>query len=331
MSALKAGAVNNLHVNSHLAAVVSDDQHTDGAATGLERLLEAVPEGRLVNDGEVLLDVAGLGHGDDGAVLHVENTVLLEDGAEHGLDHDGGGGVGHEGGLLVELLGEEVDTEVTVLAGGGGGGDPDHLARAALEDEDVTEADVVAGDGDGVGSLLDGRGGTGGGAAADRGDLGLDVAVLIVVTHCGVGAGKAGRDGGRGVGLVVQKLYLLLGGGKASGAGEVDGGVDGGLGHVEVRVLLDGAGDSSVDSELVTEGSARLEDGAAGGKVDGGLVDVGDGLVVGLRTVGGVDSSGFLAVVGLDAGAVFTLSDVYDRAVRLVAGIELDVRLEVVG
>lgn len=171
--------MDDLHVNSHLAAVVSDDEDADGATARLESLLEAVPERRLVNDGEVLLDITGLGHGDDGAILHVKDAVLLEDGAEHGLDNDAGGGVGDEAGLLMELLGEEVNTEVAVLAGGSRGADADDLAGAALEDQDVTEADVVAGDGDGVGSLLNGRGGSG--AAADGRDLSLDVAFMMVV------------------------------------------------------------------------------------------------------------------------------------------------------
>lgn len=48
------------------------------------------------------------------------------------------------------MLGEEVDTEVSVLASGRGGGNADDLARAALQDQEVAEADVVAGDGDGV-------------------------------------------------------------------------------------------------------------------------------------------------------------------------------------
>jgi hypothetical protein len=50
----------------------------------------------------------------------------------------------------MELLREEVNTKVTVLACLGRGGDTDDLARAALKDEKVANANVVAGDGDGV-------------------------------------------------------------------------------------------------------------------------------------------------------------------------------------
>ena len=166
--------MDDLHVDGHLTTVVRDDEDTDGAAARLESLLETVVEGALVDDGEVLLDIASLGHGDDGAILHVEDAVLLEDGAEHGLDDDAGGRVGDEAGLLMELLGEEVDTEVTVLAGGSGGGDADHLARAALKDEDVAEADVVAGDGDGLGSRAGGSAGL---------DIGLSTVSCVGGSH----------------------------------------------------------------------------------------------------------------------------------------------------
>lgn len=188
---LEAGTVDDLHVDGHLATVVGDDEDTDGAAARLESLLETVPEGALVDDGEVLLDIASLGHGDDGAILHVEDAVLLEDGAEHGLDNDAGGGVGDEAGLLMELLGEEVDTEVTVLAGGSRGADADHLARAALEDEDVAEADVVAGDGDGLGSRA-GAGGAGG--------TGLSISISVAVSFVG------GRHG--------QLIIIIASGGR---------------------------------------------------------------------------------------------------------------------
>jgi len=66
----------------------------------------------------------------------------------------------------VQLLGEEVNTEVAVLASLSRGGDADDLARAALQDQQVADPDVVAGDGDGVGNH-----GAGGSAALSRGFL----------------------------------------------------------------------------------------------------------------------------------------------------------------
>jgi hypothetical protein len=50
----------------------------------------------------------------------------------------------------MQLLGEEVDAQVSMLAGGVGGGDLDDLARATLKHQEVTDSDVVGGDGNGV-------------------------------------------------------------------------------------------------------------------------------------------------------------------------------------
>lgn len=148
---LQPGAVNNLEVNSQLAALVVDDKDADGATTVVKGLGEAGEETGLVNDGDTLLDITTLSHGNDTAVLlDVENTVLLEDRAEHVLDNDRRSGGGDERGLFMELLGEEVNTEITVLASLRRCGDTDDLARAALEDQEIANADMVAGDGDGA-------------------------------------------------------------------------------------------------------------------------------------------------------------------------------------
>jgi hypothetical protein len=176
--------VDDLHVDGHLATRVVENQDADAATARLESAGEARPEVGLVNDGQALLDIAGLGHGGDVALGEVEDTVLLEDGAEHGLDDNAGGRVGDEGGLLVQLLGEEVDTKVAVLASGGGGGDADDLAGTALEHQEVTQADVVAGDGDGVGEVgrarARGRGGRARGGARVGLAANLDVNVVVV-------------------------------------------------------------------------------------------------------------------------------------------------------
>ncbi|KAI1050665.1 hypothetical protein LB506_001763 [Fusarium annulatum] len=147
---IEARAVDDLHVNGELTRTVVEDEDTDGATARLESAVEAGVEVGLVNDGETLLDVTSLGHGNDLTLLHVEDTVLLEDRAEHGLNDNARGRVGDERGLLVELLGEEIDTKVAVLTGGRGGGDADDLAGTALEHQEVTQTDVVAGDADGV-------------------------------------------------------------------------------------------------------------------------------------------------------------------------------------
>jgi hypothetical protein len=144
--------VNDLVVDSHLHTIVVDNEDADTATAVVEGLGETTKETALVKDGKTLLDITRLGHGDNAAVLaDVENTVLLEDRTKHVLDNDGRGRVGDEAGLLMKLLGEQVNTEVTVLASLGGGGNADDLARAALEDQEIANADVVAGDGDSLG------------------------------------------------------------------------------------------------------------------------------------------------------------------------------------
>lgn len=53
----------------------------------------------------------------------------------------------------MELLGEEVDTEVTMLASLCRCCDADDLARTTLKDQEIADADVVSGDGDGIWSI----------------------------------------------------------------------------------------------------------------------------------------------------------------------------------
>jgi len=143
--------VSDLVVDGKLLSVVRDDEDTDGARAAAESGLELGPEVTLVNDAESLLDLARLGHGDELTIVtDVDEAVLLEDRSEEGVEDNRRGGVRDNAGLLVKLLGEQVNTEVTMLAGLGRGGDADDLARAVLEDHQVADADVVAGDGEGA-------------------------------------------------------------------------------------------------------------------------------------------------------------------------------------
>jgi len=161
--------VNDLVVNRHLETIVIDDQDANGTTAIVKGLGETAEEAALVKDGQALLDITRLSHGNNTTVLtDVENTVLLEDRTKHVLDNDRGSRVGDEAGFLMELLGEQVNTEVAVLASLGGGGDADDLARAALEDQEIADADVVAGDSNsaGVGHLACGD--------TSRGRCGLD-------------------------------------------------------------------------------------------------------------------------------------------------------------
>lgn len=204
---LQARAVDNLHLNSELTATVVENKDTDAATARLESALETRPQVGLVNDLQTLLDIASLGHGGDIAILHIQDTVLLEDRAEHGLDNHARSRVGDEGRLLVQLLGEQVNTEIAVLASGGRGRDADDLARSALEHQEVAQTNVVAGDGHRVGRLL-----SSGSTTTTRGnnllvDVHIDVlgvamvvvvtvGVVVVVTHLGFLGGVLVRSDG---------------------------------------------------------------------------------------------------------------------------------------
>jgi hypothetical protein len=238
---LQPGAVNDLVVNSHLHAIIVDDKDTDAASAIVERLCEARHKRALVEDGKALLDVARLGHGNDATILtDVEDTVLLEDRAEHVLDNDGRSRVGDEGGLLVELLGEQVDTEVAVLASLRGGGDTDHLAGAALENQEIADADVVARDGDGVGRSHCAGGGWGSGWDGVRGTVtgGGAVDTDDAFNRGSGGDGTSRCLGGVGGGVLFLNNYVLL----AVVVLGSDVGV--GVGVVRVTLVVDGVGDA---------------------------------------------------------------------------------------
>lgn len=148
---LQTGSVDDLVVNDQLTATLVDDQSTDAATALGVGVADATVEVTLRDDRETLADVTALGHGDNAAIVtEVEDAVGLVDGTQHGLDDNRRRGVGDEAGLFLQLAGEEVDTQVAVLAGLGGDGDPDDLAGTALQDQDVANADEVAGDRDGV-------------------------------------------------------------------------------------------------------------------------------------------------------------------------------------
>lgn len=85
----------------------------------------------------------GFSHGNNVAILHVQNSVLLEDWSQHSLDDNAWAWGRDERRLLMQLLGEEINTQVAVLASGSGGGDANDLARTALKDQEIAHADVV--------------------------------------------------------------------------------------------------------------------------------------------------------------------------------------------
>jgi hypothetical protein len=293
--------VDDLHVNGELTAAVVEDQDTDTAAARLKGVGQARVEVGLVNDGQVGLDVTGLSHGDDVAVLHVKNAVLLEDGAKHSLHNHAGGGVGDERGLLVQLLGEEVDTKVAVLAGGARGGDADDLARAALEHQEVSHADVVARNGHRVGDVARATTARGAGRGGARARLTVDVNVDVSLMAAGVGDPVSELVDSLTEGVVVAVLVVVTHLGLLVGAG-VAGGLNG----------------------FLREANFAVGRGARDGSVNGELVGVGVlGLVLRLR--GAVYGS---VVRRAETLSVFTLSDV-NGAGEGLDGVGVDVNVNV--
>lgn len=307
--------MDDLVVDGHLAALVVDDEDADGSAAVVEGVGEAAEEAALVEDREALLDIAGLGHGDDAAVIaDVEDAVLLEDRAEHVLDNNRGARVADEGGLLVQLLGEEVDTEVAVLAGLSRGGDADDLARAALQDQQVADPDVVAGDGDGVGNHVARRNGAGHGS------------VLGLVAGSG-GGNFAVTDNDVLVDAVdgVVLVVVLVVGAAVDGVEDlVRGAVETVAERVVVTVFV-------VVSHVTLVLASRVDSGAA----HANLFLEGDGLTLRVPLVGVLTRVGGLAfpltgfsvvLLGVGSGAVAVLPLSYvDAAVEVVAGLELAV------
>lgn len=189
------GQVNNLVVNSQLLSMVRNNQDPDGTRTLSESLPQLIPEIALVNDLQSLLDLTRLGHSDELSVItDVNEPVLLEDRAQEGVENDGWRWVRDNTWLLVELLGEEINTKIPVLTSLGRSSDADDLAWAVLKDNQVTNTDVVARDGEG--GCLGGVDGRDVSSCLDvlvglhsvRGGVGrLGIGVLIVVFvlgHC---------------------------------------------------------------------------------------------------------------------------------------------------
>lgn len=247
--------MDDLVVDDEFTATIVDDKGTDRATAVSKSIPDALEQTTLGDDRETLLDITGLGHGDQTAVVtEVQDAVGLEHRAKHGLDNNRGRGVGDEAGLLLELAGEEVDTEVAVLAGLRGDRDADDLARTTLQDEDVANADEVAGDGD---SLA--RGATV--AGLDNADLLADAVaeagratlvshddLLPVVVVEGVHDAVSGTLNAAAEGVVVTLVVVVTHLGR------------GGSGSLGVAVLVDSGGLGLVGGTVVrdVDGLSRL-------------------------------------------------------------------------
>ncbi len=144
--------MDDLIINCQFTASIVDYQDTNTTSTVGEGVVKPGPQTTLVNDWKTLLDIAGLGHCNNATVVtNVEDTILLENRTEHALDDDRRRRVRHEARLLMELLGEEIDSKVAMLTSLSRSGDTNDLARTALNDQQIANADMVAGNGNGVG------------------------------------------------------------------------------------------------------------------------------------------------------------------------------------
>jgi hypothetical protein len=142
-------AVGLLEVNNELLVTIADDEDTDGTGGSDVGLVDLLGKTTLGDDGDSGLDLTAVGDSDQGAILtSIDDLVLLEGWGHHVVEDNGWGWVSDDTVLLNQLVGEEVNTEVSVLASGGRGGDADDLAWALLEDDQITDTDVVAWDGE---------------------------------------------------------------------------------------------------------------------------------------------------------------------------------------
>ena len=102
--------MHNLVINSKLTPSIIDHKDADATTAVRERVVQSRPQSTLVQHAQTLLDIASLGHGNDASVIaKVQDTILLEDRAEHVLDNDTWRWVADEGRLFLKLFGEEIN------------------------------------------------------------------------------------------------------------------------------------------------------------------------------------------------------------------------------
>jgi hypothetical protein len=266
----------------------------------------------LIDDREVLLDITSLGHGNDSTILKVKNTVLLEDRTEHGLDDNTWTWVGDERGLFMQLLGEEIDTQVSVLASGSGGGNSDDLARTTLKDQEIAKADVVAWNGDSVWGI----GWLGGGTRT----LGAWTSIFIIVTHL------CFRETGRIYGLLRDADFFTNG---VCWVTRSVGSLFSEVNSFSDR-LVDGRRVNGLAGDTNFFAVCRLRT----RRVDGSSADTNFFTVTWLELRGVYSSttdSDFLTVAWLDTGSIFTFGDVNLSACVLSAFVMRSFDVNVVG
>lgn len=118
LAPLQSAPMNDLIVNNQLPPTIIDDKRSDGTIVLTEGTLNLAVQTTLVDDRQALLHITTISHADDTTIIsHVQDAVLFVDGAEHALDDDRWLRVGDKAALFLKLTSEEVDAEVSVLAG----------------------------------------------------------------------------------------------------------------------------------------------------------------------------------------------------------------------
>lgn len=83
--------MDDLVVNDELTATIIDDESTDATTSISESSTDPPEQVALGDDRKALLDITGLGHGNELSVIaEVKDAVGLVDRTQHGLDNNGG-------------------------------------------------------------------------------------------------------------------------------------------------------------------------------------------------------------------------------------------------
>lgn len=143
--------MNNLVVDRKLASLVTNHENTDATAAIGKGFAQLLHQALLFNYRQPLSDIPRLGHCNNTSIVtYVKDAVLLEDRAKHGLHNNAWTRGRYEACLLMELLGEEINTKIVQLAGMSRCGNANDLADVSLENQEIAITDVVAWDADGV-------------------------------------------------------------------------------------------------------------------------------------------------------------------------------------
>jgi len=135
-----------LEVNNEFLLAIRNNKNADSTRALLEGLVNLNCEFTLGDNWDASLDLTRVGLDEEGSIItSLDDLVLLEAWGQDGVEDDRWRWVADNADFLAEFTGEQVNTEVSVLASGSGGGDANDLGWTLLEDDQVTNTDQVAG------------------------------------------------------------------------------------------------------------------------------------------------------------------------------------------